>query len=374
MSDEVRKELTVYFAWDDFYGLLTSRETTWFYGGAEMQLQRLARVFAARPDVSVVLLCAKEPPDIDIEGMTTRRIIPKIRRGIPYLSRFLNQRITEKTFAESTPYKLLITSQQESLDILERARQCKVRILYRINGDSLIDGSGLLPEAVIDNVGLRMDYADYLGVLTEYAKSIAEKRFDVPVVLIDSSIVLPAQPSTPSQNSTILWIGRNVALKRPWEFLRLAARLPDFKFVMVAPIGDPSLSRVIAYEAKNIANLTFIEGAPWHEVQELYASSRIVVSTSATEGMPNTLLEASAHGIPYASLDLDYESTFNIYGGGFCAKGNFEVLVDFVEMNMTDDRICDAMGASARRCAQELWSDESASQRLATRLVELVKT
>jgi len=370
-SSKNNPTLTVYFAWDEFLGLLTPTEQKWYYGGAEMQLQRLARMFAASPNAHVVLLTEKTPPAIDIPGITARRMKPKLKRGLPLLGRLVNQMRAQDSYKESSDYKILITSQQESFDAIERARQSGVKILYLVNGDSLIDDSGIQPPLAVGEALKRIEAADIVGVLTEHARQLVEQRFDKPTMFVDSSIMLPASSQVPSKNGHILWVGRNVPLKRPWEFMRLAQALPQYPFVMVAPPGVPEMTRLMAFEAKDIENLTYIEGMPWNELQELYASARVVASTSATEGLPNTLIESAAHGIPYVSLSLDFQGIFDEHDSGLCAEGDFDRFVQMLDTLMTDDERADLMGANARRSAELLWDGTVATDRLAARVWEL---
>ncbi|MCL2818259.1 MAG: glycosyltransferase family 4 protein [Actinomycetia bacterium] len=366
-----RPTLTVYFAWDEFLGLLTPTEEKWFYGGAEMQLQRLARIFAEAPDSSVVLLTEDRPPTIDIEGMTTRRMKPKLKRGLPLLGRLINQARARHSYQEASDHKILITSQRESFDAIERAKQTGVKVLYLVNGDSLIDGSKIVTPLAIGEALKRIEAADIVGVLTDHAERIVKERFDKPTLYVDSSIILPDQVATASHNDHVLWVGRNVPLKRPWEFLRLAKSLPQHQFVMVAPLGEPETTRLIAHDARGLDNLTYIEGMPWEELQELYATARVVVATSATEGLPNTLIEASAHGIGYVSLSLDFQGILDQFQSGFCAYDDFDRFVALVDDLMTDDALADRTGANARAAAEELWDGTGALERLASRVWEL---
>jgi len=363
--------LTVYFAWDEFLGLLTPTEQKWYYGGAEIQLQRLARMFAEAPNSHVVLLTEKAPPIIDVPSITVRRMRPKLKRGLPLLGRLINQRRAEDSFQERSEYKILITSQQESFDAIERAKQSGVKVLYLVNGDSLIDDSGIQPPLAVGEALKRIEAADVIGVLTEHARHLVEERFDKPTLFVDSSIVLPESVQVPSKNQHILWVGRNVPLKRPWEFIRLAIAMPQYSFVMVAPPGVPEMTRLMAFEARDIENLNYIEGMPWGELQDLYASARVVVSTSATEGLPNTLIESAAHGIPYISLSLDFQGVFDEYESGLCAENDFDRFAMMVNTLMTDDGQVDRMGANARRCAELLWDGSMATKRLASRVWEL---
>ena len=91
----------------------------------------------------------------------------------------------------------------------------------------------------------------------------------------------------------ILYVGRNDPVKNPAEFVRLAERMCNQRFVM---IGDGlSLAALTRdWNAPAPGNLSVFAALPHPEVLDAIAGCRAVVVTSLREGMPTLALEAMA--------------------------------------------------------------------------------
>ena len=89
---------------------------------------------------------------------------------------------------------------------------------------------------------------------------------------------------------TVLWMGRFVDVKRPEEFITLARHFRDVIFLMA---GDGPLKSELEMSAP--ANVKFLG---WKRREDLLAASDLVISTSRSEGMPLSLIEAQMAGLP----------------------------------------------------------------------------
>ena len=102
----------------------------------------------------------------------------------------------------------------------------------------------------------------------------------------------------------VLWVNNLRKFKRPDLFLALAKKIPQLNFHMIGgdQPGSGELFEKIKAEAGHIENLTFHGRVPYHEIGEKYASARVFVNTSDTEGFPNSYLQAWIRGTPVVAF------------------------------------------------------------------------
>jgi glycosyltransferase involved in cell wall biosynthesis len=200
------------------------------------------------------------------------------------------------------------------------------------------------------HLGIRL--ADQIVVQTTEQALRCKAQFGREATVI-RSIAEPAARRATSPDA-FLWVGRLVRFKQPQAFLALARELPELRFRMVAlgPGNDPALEREIVREAGSLARLELLPTRPRAELLPLYESAVAVVNTSEWEGMPNTLLEGWACGVPALSLTHDPDGVIASDGLGAFAGGSHERLV-----------------ASAR----EMWASRHDRAALARRCVEYVR-
>lgn len=116
----------------------------------------------------------------------------------------------------------------------------------------------------------------------------------------------PPLPPAPGK-ARVLWVARIAPQKRLELLLDVAERMPDVTFAVAGPRDansayvDPLLER-----AKALPNVELLGRVERERMPELFRSVALLVSTSWTEGFPNTYLEAWSHGVPVvATVDPD---------------------------------------------------------------------
>jgi glycosyltransferase involved in cell wall biosynthesis len=175
------------------------------------------------------------------------------------------------------------------------------------------------------------------------------------------NLILPRLlPRTASKDIDLLWVGRCQHIKRPHLFLDLAERLPDTKCMMICPSEDKSLWKSVAERASGIPSLTFIERVPYHEIQKSYDRARFLVSTSEAEGFPNVMIHAAQGAAGILSLELDPDGLIAKFEAGFCAEGDFDLLVSRSRELLADRTSAQRMGEGASRMLAE-WLDNEAN-------------
>lgn len=374
--------LTVYFALERFLGLFCGEGAQWNYGGAEMQMYYLARSFAALPATRVVLLTTQAGytsiyPGITIQQIKkpphTGNIIVRMRqKHVPAplvwaaekLIKRANRVRRRKLFEDRSEQSVLLLSSFEKLEIVEAAHIKGLKLVYRISGDSLVDGS-YAPETFtrtyIDHL---LDLSDAVVVQSEHQQHTFAKNYGRDSTVIASSFAWEDLPSAPAaRKKQVLWIGRCVAIKRPWLVLELAHRLPQAHFVLIAPPApDDELYQEIEREAQDLENVTLIPGLARNEILQCYLESSVVINTSFSEGMPNTLIEACATETPYVSYRLDINGLLGEGGIGDCAHEDFESFVDLVSQYLDSDEKRAEAGRKASEYARNTWSIQTATE------------
>jgi glycosyltransferase involved in cell wall biosynthesis len=101
----------------------------------------------------------------------------------------------------------------------------------------------------------------------------------------------------------ILWVAAMRPGKRAELVFDLARRLPHRRFVMIGGAAGSDGTSIEYYEqlraqALQLPNVEFLGFLPLTEVEPWFDQARLVLNTSASEGMPNIFLQAWARGVP----------------------------------------------------------------------------
>jgi len=120
----------------------------------------------------------------------------------------------------------------------------------------------------------------------------------------------------------IIWVGRADHLKRPDLFVKLAQQLPEEQFLMILS-GK--------FEPPKEKNITVLKDIPYEKMNDYYASSKLIVQTSETEGFPNVFLEAWKNRTPVVSLFVNPDNVLTEHKTGLYS-GTFEQLVKDVKL------------------------------------------
>jgi glycosyltransferase involved in cell wall biosynthesis len=91
-------------------------------------------------------------------------------------------------------------------------------------------------------------------------------------------------------------------------FLNIVKALPNFQFSVIggfAPDMDEKWCGHLKNRMHAIRNLRYLGSQRFEDVMRLLARSKVLANTSASEGFPNTMLEAWSVGVPVVSLQVD---------------------------------------------------------------------
>lgn len=331
-------------------------EATRVSGGAELQVALLAKELAARGhEVIIVGGDTGQRDQMTLECVRTL-VGGRFHTG-GWIDTLTALPVIFAIMAREKPEHVIVFGWTALLWILAKARSLIGFQLTFICGlDTEVDGS----------FGKRHGWR---GRLFEKGIKLADRRFAMSDFqsemykragldhAVYRSLVLPRKtPRTALKTEDLLWIGRCQHIKRPHLFLELANRLPEAHCTMVCSREDIPLWEAVAERARGIKNLTFLERVPYHEIQHYYDRSRLLVSTSAAEGVPNVMIQAAQGGAGIISLEMDPDGMIRRFGAGFCAEGNFESMVEEISRLLADPATCESLGSGAERIISE-WLD-----------------
>jgi glycosyltransferase involved in cell wall biosynthesis len=143
-------------------------------------------------------------------------------------------------------------------------------------------------------------HADVVVVQTPWQREALARSFGRRSVLIRSAAPDPGEPSLPSEDGRprLLWAGRLTPQKRPELLLEVARRCPAADFDLVGSTEDGGRREAVENAAAGLRNVRLHGFVPHGELATFYGRARALVSTSVSEGFPNTFLEAWSRGRP----------------------------------------------------------------------------
>lgn len=188
-------------------------------------------------------------------------------------------------------------------------------------------------------------------VQNEIDKENIERTMGICAAVIPNAHHLPALRE--DRKDIILWVGRSVQFKRPELFIQLAEAMPNEKFVMICQraTGDEKYRQLLA-RAGAVKNLQFIEQVPFCEIGGYFQRAKVFVSTSDSEGFPNTFVEACSYAAPILSLKVDPDGFINGYRCGMSCNDDWQRLVDSLKVMLQEQR-CLEFGTNARKYVEE---------------------
>jgi len=176
-------------------------------------------------------------------------------------------------------------------------------------------------------------------------------------------------------------IGRLVKEKGFIEFfeaVKSVKALPDVKFLVAGPLDtdkadalSPSIVKDLGLEDDVISLI----GERRADIPELYAIMDVFVLPSYREGLPRTLMEASAMGKPVVATDIRgcREVVKDRDTGILVPVKDADTLAGAILSLLQDDARARAMGLAGRRRAEELFDERRVFQRVEAEYERLLR-
>jgi glycosyltransferase involved in cell wall biosynthesis len=149
---------------------------------------------------------------------------------------------------------------------------------------------------------------------------------------------------------SVIFLARMDPVKRPWLFTELARDFPDVDFLLA---GKNHFTGPGSWQPENLApNVKLLGHIDGEEKRRVIASSWVLINTSIHEGLPVSMQETLACGIPQLST-LDPEQTtsrFGIFVGKHDGDGlpALPALRDGLRRLLTDHALRERLGEAGR--------------------------
>lgn len=202
--------------------------------------------------------------------------------------------------------------------------------------------------------------AERVIVLSESWRNWANSVFpQARIRVVPNPVSMPTQSqSSQRATSSILFLGQIGKRKGVYDLLeaasRLAAGLPDLRVLLG---GDGELDAVrerakILDIAQHVELLGWVHGA---KKERLLGQATIFVLPSYNEGLPMSVLEAMAHGLPVVSTTVGGipEAVADGVEGFLVQPGDIDALADRLQRLLNDGQLRARMAAAARRKAED---------------------
>lgn len=291
-------------------------------GGEALQHTLLARALARRGwHVSMIVLDYGQPDGATWDGVKTYKAY-RADEGMPVV-RFLHPRWTKLQGAlQRADADIYYTScaGAELGQVALFARRHGKKVVFRVASDSDCDPRALLVRYWRDRQLYRwgLERADLVLAQTPSQQRALLRNFGRQS-RVAGLAVEPAgrRHAFHDRDIDALWVANMRALKRPLLFLDAAARLPSLSFHLIGGrlAEAPALYEEVRARSESLPNVTFHGFVPQHRIGAFFERARVHVSTSNTEGFPNTFLQAWSRGTPVVTF-LDPEGMVSCNGMG----------------------------------------------------------
>jgi glycosyltransferase involved in cell wall biosynthesis len=325
-----------------------------FAGGAEVQQASLTRGLAARGFEVVVATCDYGQGHRAVrEGITFLATHPPFA-GLPVL-RFFHPRLTGNLRAlfesKADVFYARASGMQAGL-ACDVARWTHAGFVFGAAHDS--DAQRAMPLVPLARdrwwYARAIRSADAIVAQTAFQQRQFREQWGRESAVIPNLVELPARTADAGAGDTVLWLSTYKDSKHPEWVLELARRMPQRRFVMAGVVPPPPLTSEVFEKtraaAQSLPNLEVRGHVERASLDEFFARGALFVHTSASEGFPNTLLEAWAHGLPSISI-YDPDRLVARERLGEVVAG-FEAMAEAVESWIADPAKRRETGARAR--------------------------
>ncbi|MBQ2771100.1 MAG: glycosyltransferase family 4 protein [Methanocorpusculum sp.] len=176
---------------------------------------------------------------------------------------------------------------------------------------------------------------------------------------VDTDVFHPVEKDA-SNPFTVIWVGRLSAGKGlKYAILGFEKFLQNAPSALMYVVGDgPYLDAAQAYVCDNglDKSIIFTGRVDNEEMLSYYTRSSVYLMTSMSEGMPRTLLEAMACGLPVVCTDIPQLVPIIEAGGIVIQKKDVDEVVAALERLYGDVSLSEEFGLSGRKMIEEGYS------------------
>lgn len=295
----------------NIYPTISRSSDVEFVGGAEVQQTILARALVADGyRVSMLTGDFGQPEIVDCDGIAVHRVPSPGSRGIKGL-RFVHPHLTDVAAVLRRIDPDIVYFRVAGFRAAAAAWYARVTgksFIYACAHDTEMMRDGNNPSGRRDAFLFRLALksADAVLVQNVLQRELLSQTFGKDGLILPNCYVEPSAGAADASGH-VLWVGTVKAGKFPESFVELARRNPSRTFRMVGganpqdSAGQAYFARIRA-DAASVPNLEMVGHVPFHTVGQHFDGASVFVNTSASEGFPNTFLQAWIRGVPTLSF------------------------------------------------------------------------
>lgn len=199
--------------------------------------------------------------------------------------------------------------------------------------------------------------ADLVIVLSpSWKKYISEKISDSKILILDNPIVIKDIQNTSNKIINVLFMGRLGARKGTYDIIESGKYIKN-KDVIINLYGDGNIEEFKRLITKNdLQDKIKVNGwVSGDKKEEVFKSSDILILPSYNEGLPISILEAIAYGMPIISTPVGGipEAVEDCVNGFLIQPGDFKALAEKIDILANDRQLREKMGYESYRIAKE---------------------
>jgi glycosyltransferase involved in cell wall biosynthesis len=147
-----------------------------------------------------------------------------------------------------------------------------------------------------------------------------------------------SHPPRAAKGTSVVYVGRLVKGKGVECLISAMKSCPGEKLIIV---GDGPERRNLQFLAQTMANVTFVGEVPPERVSDYLQRAQIFVLPSASEGSPNVVLEAMAHGVPIIATRVGGVPDLISHGetGFLIQPGDFGEIAHYIKKLAGDEQL-----------------------------------
>lgn len=235
------------------------------------------------------------------------------------------------------------------LDRYSQLKRCVVRNFERL-------GLGSLKKIICVSESER-NIADSLGLWPNVSRAIINNGVREVPLLSERKIQARKLLGVEDSQKIVLSIGRFDPVKNFRELMSIAQRCPSVTFWIVGD-GEEFQDLKLAAENDGVCNLTFWGART--DVNNFYSAADIYLSTSIREGLPLTLIEASAYALPVICTRVP--GNIDVVEDGFTgrcySRGSVDEAVGLIQDALADLHRFAKLGLNGQERQREFFSYE----------------
>ena len=264
--------------------------------------------------------------------------------------------------------------------VISMAKLFQCKIVIHMHGAEFEQWYQSLKDLRKKKVRKILNKADKVLILGKYWDMFVRSLMhdDKKVSVVYNAVTVPKENRYNSISKNMLFLGAVVQRKGVYDLLRavkqLDSKMPtDVKLLIYGPDFENKIERVIVEH--NLSSRVEYRG--WltaEDKEKVFADTAVNILPSYNEGLPMTILECMAHGIPNISTNVAaIPEAVNSQNGKLIEPGDINQLAQAIETMVEDQVLREAKSDAAYADAQKHFSVDAHFKKVIDIYRELVE-